>query len=214
MAEKQSEKIKTMDRESWNPKTSLGKMVKNGEITSVEEIFDMGKPIIEPEIVDILLPNMEAETLQLSSTQRVTDSGKKISFRAVVVIGDANGHVAIGVGKSDEVKPAIDYAIRDAKKHIISIKMGCGSWECKCGGIHSIPRKVIGKQGSTIVVLKPAPKGLGLAANKIVKTVLRRAGVKDVWSSSLGQTANVYNTAIATIKALNNLTNLKPQPAS
>jgi small subunit ribosomal protein S5 len=206
------ERVRMLDIEAWTPKTEIGRLVKNKEITAIEEIFNRGKPILEPEIVDALLPELEAETLMVSPTQRATDSGRKMSFRVVVVLGDKKGHVGIGVGKNDEVKPAIDYAMLDARKRMISVKSGCGSWECKCGSPHSLPREVRGKYGSTKVVLKPAPKGLGLAANSVVKKVLTIAGVNDIWSFSKGSTANIYNMAMATIDALNSLNRMKPQP--
>ncbi len=205
-----AEKVAIVDKETWNPKTEIGRMVKSGEITSFEQIVDMGKPVLEPEIADVLLTGMEAETLLIKSTQRVTDSGRKIQFRVVVVVGDKNGHVGIGVGKSDEIKPGIDYAVMDAKKKMISLKRACGSWECKCHTEHSIPKATTGKEGSTVVTLKPAPKGLGLASNATVKKVLSIAGVKDAWSTTSGNTNNVYNTAMATIKALENISMVKP----
>jgi small subunit ribosomal protein S5 len=205
------EKIKPIDIEAWTPKTMLGKMVKAGEISTLEQIFESGRKILEPEIVDVLLKDIEVETLLLKSTQRVTDSGRRTQFRVAVVIGDKNGHVGIGVGKADEVKPALESAIKDAKKNIISVKTGCGSWECRCNQKHSIPQKTVGKEGSTEVTLKPAPRGLGLAANDVVKKVLSAAGIKDVWSFSRGG-KNVYNTAMATLHALDKLNNLKVQP--
>lgn len=203
------EKMKPFSKEAWDPKTELGKRVKSGEISSIEQVFDLGKPIIEPEIVDALIPDMEFETLSVNSTQRVTDSGKRTQFRILIVIGDKKGHVGLGVGKSDEIAPAIEYAIRNAKKNIISIKKGCGSWECKCSVQHSLPHKTEGKEGSTKVTLKPAPRGLGLAANDTVKKVLSMAGVKDVWSA-VQNGGNLYNTAVATIVALDNLNTVKP----
>ncbi|MFH1785052.1 MAG: 30S ribosomal protein S5 [Candidatus Micrarchaeota archaeon] len=204
-----AEKIKIIDKESWQPRTILGMKVKNGEITTLEEVLETGKPILEPEMIDVLLPDMESENLQIKTTQRVTDSGKRAKFRVVSVIGDRKGHVGLGVGKSDELKPAIDYAVRDAKKHMISIRTGCGSWECKCAFQHSVPSKTSGKEGSTIITLKPAPRGLGLAGNEIVRKVLGIAGVKDVWSSMQGG-KNIYNMAVATVKALDGLNTLKP----
>ena len=208
---KSIEKLKPIDKEAWEPKTRLGRMAKSGEMPSFEEIVNTGKPILEPEIIDILIPDMESETLEVRTTQRVTDSGKRTKFRVVVVIGDRKGHVGVGVGKSEEFKPAMDYAIRNAKKNIISVKMGCGSWECRCTNPHSVPRKIHGKEGSTVVTLKSAPKGLGLASNDIVKKVLGMAGVKDVWSSTTGG-SNTYNMAMATLKALDALNTLKPAP--
>ncbi len=206
----QREKLRTVDKESWQPRTRVGMKVKDGEITTIEEVLEAGRPILEPEIVDVLLPDMESETLKINTTQRVTDSGKRTKFRVVTVIGDRKGHVGIGVGKSDELKPAMDYAIKDAKKHMISVRTGCGSWECKCSVKHSVVSKTVGKEGSTLVTLQPAPRGLGLAANHVVKKVLGMAGVNDVWSFTTGG-KNVYNMAAATIKALDNMNLIKPR---
>lgn len=205
-----AEKIKSIDKEAWAPKTFLGIKVKAGEMTSLEQVLESGKPVIEPEIIDILIPDMESENLQVKTTQRVTDSGKRTKFRVVTVIGDRKGHVGLGVGKSDELKPAMDYAVRDAKKHMVAVGLSCGSWECKCSVRHSLPQRTIGKEGSTVVTLKPAPRGLGIAANDVVKKVLGMAGVKDAWSSTKGG-KNVYNMAAATMKALDGLNTLKPR---
>jgi small subunit ribosomal protein S5 len=206
-----AEKLKRTDIGAWEPKSAVGKMVKAGEITTLEQIIDMGKPIIEPEIVDFLMPELEAETLQIKTTQRVTDSGKRTKFRVVVVVGDKRGHVGVGVGKSEEIKPAMDYAAREAKKNMIAVTMGCGSWECRCSMKHSVRTKTIGKEGSTKITIRPAPKGLGLAGNAVVRKVLTMAGVQDVWSSMSGG-RNVYNMAMASIDALDNLNKLKPMP--
>lgn len=194
---------------AWVPKTEVGKKVKNKEILTLEEIFETGKPILEYQIVDVLLPGLAEETLEISSTQRMTDCGRKMQFRAVVLVGDKAGHVGIGTGKSEEVKPAIESAVKNAKLNIISVPMGCGSWESRAKSFNSLPIKVIGKNGSVEVTLKPAPPGVGLAANKIVKKVLAAAGVKDIWSFSRGKTANIYNTGMAVINALSNLSNMR-----
>lgn len=206
------EKIKPVDIEAWTPKTQLGKKVKSGEITTLEQVLESGNPILESEIIDKLLPGLESDTLQVKTTQRVTDSGKRTQFRLVVVVGDRKGHVGLGVGKNEEIRPALNRAVRNAKKSMISVSAGCGSWECKCNVTHSLPQRAIGKEGSSIVVLKPAPRGLGLAANDVVKKVLNLAGVKDVWSFSSGG-RNTYNVAQATLNALHDLSTLKPQPS-
>ncbi len=197
------------EKPEWVPKTSIGAKVKGKEILSVEEIFALGKPIMEHEIVDFLLPDLEEETLEVSSTQRMTDCGRKMQFRAIVLVGDRRGHFGIGAGKSEEVKPAIELAVRDAKHKIISVPLGCGSWECGCKQKHSIPIQVIGKNGSVKVLLKPAPRGLGIAASKVVKKVLTLAGIKDVWSFSRGHTTNIYNTAMAVSNALDSLNSMR-----
>lgn len=188
----------------WIPKTDIGRQVKSGQITSVEEIFFMGKKILEQEIVDHLYPNLTEETLEVSSTQRMTDNGRKMQFRAIVLVGDKNGHVGIGAGKSEEVKPAIESAIKFAKRNLISVPLS-GQGNIK----NTLPIKVVGKVGSVEVTLKPAPLGLGLAANEVVKKVLSAAGVKDIWSFSRGRTRNIYNTSMAVIDALEQLNTMR-----
>ena len=206
-----AEKLNLVRKESWTPKTSLGRRVKEGHITELKSILDAGHKILEPEIVDVLLPDLEAETIEIKSTQRSTDSGRRAKFRIVVVVGNRKGYVGVGVGKNEEIRPAIAEAVNDAKKNIIYVPMGCGSWECRCSDKHSIPLKVSGKSSTTSVVLKPAPKGVRLAANHIIKIILKMAGIQDVWSYSRGN-SNVYATAMATMHALKHLTNRKPIP--
>ncbi len=196
-------------RPEWMPKTDIGRKVKNGEIASIEEIFSQGKGIQEPEIVDFLLKGVSEETLCIMNTQRMTDCGRKAQFRAVVLIGDKSGHVGIGSGKSEEVQPAIEAAAKDARRNLISVPIGCGSWECGCKTRHSLPIRVVGKNGSVEVVLKPAPRGLGIAANSVVKKVLAAAGVKDSWSFSRGRTRSTYNMAMAVLKALDSLNSMR-----
>jgi small subunit ribosomal protein S5 len=195
--------------EAWQPKTELGRKVKSRDITSVDEIFEMGKPILEHEIVDALVPNIKDEVLQINQTTRMTDSGRKFAYRAVVLVGDENGHVGIGSGKAAEAKPAVESAIKYAKRNIIKAPLGCGSWECGCGTRHSLPLAVLGRNGSVYVTIKPAPRGLGIAAGEVVKKVLRMAGVHDAWTFSKGRTRNVYNTAMATLDALDGMNRMK-----
>ncbi|MDE1860906.1 MAG: 30S ribosomal protein S5 [Candidatus Micrarchaeota archaeon] len=184
-------------------------MVKNKEITSIEQIFSTGKLIKEVEIIDALLPNLEDKVLEIASVQRMTKNNRKQKYRATVIIGDRNGHIGLGVGKDVEAKPAIQTGIRDAKKHIISINLGCGSWECNCGTRHSIPLKVQAKCGSSEVILKPAPRGVGIAASNTVKNVLELAGIKDMWTFSRGRTRDIYNVSLATYEALSQLNGMK-----
>jgi len=193
------------EKKVWIPRSSIGKKVKEKQIVNIDEIFELGKPILEHEIVDELLPDIEHEVLEVKSTQRMTDCGRKAQFRVIVLVGDKNGHVGVGFGKSEEIRPAIESALKNAKRRIISVPLGCGSWECGCGKKHSVPIKVVGRGGSIEITLKPAPAGLGLAANKIVRKVLLMAGMKDVWSFSRGSTSNIYNMSTATIDALDSL---------
>ncbi len=197
------------DESTWTPKTKVGVQVKRGDIKNIEEIFASGKIIKEVGIVDALIPKLEDKVLEIASVQRMTKNNRRQKFRVTVVVGDRNGHVGIGVGKDVEVKPAIETAIRDAKKNIISIRLGCGSWECNCGTQHTLPLTETAKCGSSLVTLKPAPRGVGIVAAETMRSVLELAGVKDVWTYSRGRTRNVYNVAIATYSALKKVTEVK-----
>ncbi|VVC72013.1 30S ribosomal protein S5 [uncultured archaeon] len=196
-------------RAEWNPKTILGRKVKNGEITSLEQIRAMGRKSLEPQIIDYLLPDLREEVLDLSSMQRMTASGRKQQMRAVLVMGNGNGYVAVGTGKAPEARDAIAKAIVNAKKHVIHVSLGSGSWETQAKGTNSIPQTVMGRSGSLQLVLKPAPPGVGIVAGQVTRTVLRLAGVKDVWSFSKGRTRNVLNTVLATMDALDKRNNIK-----
>lgn len=196
-------------RPEWIPKSDIGRKVKNREVLSLEEIHAMGRPILESEIIDFLLPTLTEETLEIMNTQRMTDCGRKAQFRAIVLVGDKNGHVGIGAGKSEEVRPAIEAAAKNARRHMVAVPLGCGSWECGCKTRHSLPIKVIGKNGSVEVTLKPAPRGLGIAANPVVRKVLQAAGVKDAWSFSRGHTENIFNMSCAVLNALQSLNTMR-----
>ncbi len=195
--------------EAWQPKTKIGSDVKGGKIVSIEQIFASGKPIKEVEIVNALIPDIESKILEVASVQRMTKNNRRQKYRATVVVGDRHGHVGIGTAKDVEVRPAVSAAIKDAKLKIISVPFGCGSWECNCGTNHSLPLRVSGKCGTSEIILKPAPRGVGVVANSVVKTVVELAGISDVWSFSRGRTRDIYNTAIATYEALKSITELK-----
>ncbi len=195
--------------DSWNPKTELGRKVKAKEIVNLSDILKSGKPILESEIVDVLLPNLMQETIELSSTQRMTDSGRKAKYRAVVVVGDGQEYIGIGQGKADEVRPAIEAAVRDAKYNIAHVNLGCGSSQCDCGSKHSLPIQITGKHGGVKITLRPAPRGTGIVANRIVKKVLQLAGVKDIWTKAEGRTKNRFNTSMAVVDALDQLNRIR-----
>ncbi|MGQ4833169.1 MAG: 30S ribosomal protein S5 [Candidatus Asgardarchaeia archaeon] len=190
--------------EEWVPRTKLGRMVKEGHITSIDEIFQQALPIQEAEIVDILLPNLREEVVDINLVQKQTDAGELSRFKVTVVIGNENGYVGVGEGKAREIGPAIRIAIRDAKLNLIPVRLGCGSWECGCGAPHSLPFKVEGKAGSVRVVLLPAPRGTGLVAADSIKVLLRLAGLKDVRSYSKGHTKTTVNFVKAAYNALKN----------
>ncbi|MEM1670470.1 MAG: 30S ribosomal protein S5 [Archaeoglobaceae archaeon] len=186
----------------WIPKTRLGKLVAEGKIKTIEDALSSGLPIKEPEIVDVLLPDLEEDILEISMVQRVTDSGRRTKFRVTAVVGNRNGYVGIGTGKASQVAPAIQKAIENAKINIFGVMRGCGSWECGCGTAHSVPFRVSGECGSVMVTLIPGPKGLGVVAADVAKRVIELAGVKDVWSITSGETRTTLNFAMATFDAL------------
>ncbi|NPA98606.1 MAG: 30S ribosomal protein S5 [Crenarchaeota archaeon] len=190
--------------ESWVPRTRVGKMVVEGKITSLKDIFDNNLPLLEPEIVDYLLPDLKYERIDVGIVQKVTDAGRVSRFRVVVVIGNGDGFVGVGAGKARQYLVALRKALRNAKLNITPVRRGCGSWECRCGEPHSVPFIVKGKSGSVVVTLKPAPKGTGLVAGDVAKAVLRMAGIKDVWTETLGETRTTLNFAKAVVEALRN----------
>ncbi len=204
-----NEKRQEFNVEAWEPVTELGKKVKAGSITSIEQIFAMGKSIEENGIVDALLPNLNSDVVEIKSVQRMTRNNRKQKFRVTAIVGDGNGHVGVGAAKDIEVKAAIDSAINAAKRNVVPVLMGCGSWQCTCGTAHSLPFVVRGKCGSVEVLLKPAPKGLGIVASKHVKKMLELAGVKDVWSFSKGRTRTTYNVLMAVSNAFRNTISMK-----
>lgn len=193
----------------WEPRTRLGELIRSGEITTMHEALKTGLPLREPEIVDLLLPNLEDEVLDVNMVQRMTDSGRRVKFSITVVVGNRDGYVGIGQFKGKEVGPSIRKAINNAKLNIIEIKRGCGSWECGCGTTHTIPFQVRGKASSCEVVLKPAPRGVGLAVGDVAKHILRLAGYEDVWGFTRGQTRTTVNYAKAVFDALEQMATIR-----
>lgn len=196
--------MSVVDLSLWEPKTALGRMVKEGKIRTIDEVFANNLLIKEPEIVDILLPGLKQELLNLNLVQRQTHAGERNQFQAVVAVGNEDGYVGVGIGKSRQVRQAIEKATREAKLNITPVRRGCGSWKCSCDEPHSVPFMVSGKSGSVEVTLIPAPKGVGLVAGDVAKVVLRLAGIKDVWTKTRGDTRTTLNFALAVFNALRN----------
>jgi small subunit ribosomal protein S5 len=194
---------------SWTPKTELGRAVKSGKITNIDEIYEKGYKILEPEIIDSLL-TLSDHLIQTAKTTRVTRAGRKSSFRAEVLIGNKNGYVGVGTGKDADRFPAINKAKRSAKLNLIRVYRGSGSWEEQATeDKHSIPFKVQGRSGSVRVVLMPAPKGTGLAVGKAIKPVLELAGIKNVWGRTAGRSTISLNFAQAAVDALSQTGKMK-----
>jgi small subunit ribosomal protein S5 len=192
------------EADGWEPVTRLGRQVQDEEITSMEQALDSGLPLKEPEIVDRLLPGLEDEVLDINMVQRMTDSGRRVKFRCVVVVGNRDGYLGYAEGREDQVGSAIQKAIDIAKLNIIKVERGSGSWEDRSEAPHSLARKTTGKAGSVEVELIPAPLGLGLAASDTVRHVLELGGVEDAWTKSYGNTRTTLNLGKATFNALKN----------
>jgi small subunit ribosomal protein S5 len=142
--------------------------------------------------------------LDINMVQRMTDSGRRVKFRVVVVVGNRNGYVGYAQGRDDQVGGAIQKAIDIAKLNIIDVSRGCGSWECGCGRPHTVALRTSGNAGSVEVELRPAPRGLGLAGGATPRKVLALAGIEDAWTHSSGTTRTTVNFAKATFQALRN----------
>jgi len=200
----------------WVPKTKLGKDVRNGKIKKIDEILDSNQKIIEDEIVDLLLP-IKTDLIAIGhakgkfgggkrrawrQTQRITQEGGVMTFSAMAIVGDENGHIGIGVGKAAETLPARDKATRKAKLNLMKIKRACSAFDCSCDDPHSIPFKVEGKAGSVRVIFTPAPQGTGLVVASELKKLLKMAGIKDIYSKTFGKKRTTFNLIKAAIDAL------------
>lgn len=205
------------DLSQWVPKTKLGRQVKKEEIKNIDEILDSGRVILEEQIVDSLL-DIKSDLISIGQakgkfgggkrrawrqTQRKTKEGNVPTFSTMAVVGDGNGHIGIGEGRSSETLPARDKAIRQAKLSLIRIQRGCSAFDCACDELHTIPFEVNGKSGSVKVTLIPAPQGTGLVVGKELKKVLSLAGIEDVYSRTEGRKRTTFNLVKACFEALN-----------
>ena len=142
----------------------------------------------------------QEKVVQIRRICKVVKGGKKLGFRAVVVVGDGDGTVGVGVGKANEVSSAIRKSVEDAKKHQIKVPM-VGK---------TIPHNTEGEWGASKVIIRPAPTGTGVIAGGAVRTVLELAGIADVVAKSIGA-SNAINTARATIEGLRTLKTLQQE---
>lgn len=137
--------------------------------------------------------------VQVKRVTKVVKGGKKLSFRAVIVIGNEKGQVGVGIGKATDVIGAVKKGVTNAKKHTVSVPLTRS---------YSIPHKISGIAGAAQVLMRPSAPGSGVIAGGSVRTVLELAGIQNILTKQLGS-SNVLNNARATINALLNLRTLK-----
>lgn len=137
---------------------------------------------------------LKEKVVQIRRVTKVVKGGKKMGFRAVVVVGDLKSHVGLGIGKAAEVSAAIRKGVEAAKKSMIEVPM--------IGG--TITHDVLGRFSASRVVLRPAPRGTGVIAGGAVRTILELSGLRNVVAKSIGS-ANAINVARATLQALTSL---------
>nr|YP_009393363.1 ribosomal protein S5 [Symphyocladiella dendroidea]ARW61925.1 ribosomal protein S5 [Symphyocladiella dendroidea] len=143
--------------------------------------------------------NWEEKVVQVKRVTKVVKGGKKLSFRAVLIIGNEHGQIGVGVGKANDVIGAVKKGVADAKKHTISIPLT---------KYFSIPHPINGTSGAAKIILRPSATGSGVIAGGSTRTVLELAGIKNILAKQIGS-SNTLNNARAVLNALNNLRTFK-----
>ena len=184
--------------------TKLGRLVKEGRIRSLEEIFLHSMPIKEHQIVDHFFPptagKLKDEVMTIKPVQKQTSAGQRTRFKAYVAVGDNDGHLGLGHKCAKEVATAIRGAIIQAKMNVIPIRRGY--WGKKAGAPHTVANKLMGKCGSVRVRLIPAPRGTGLVAAPASKKILAMAGLEDCYSTTRGHSRTTGNFITAVFNAV------------
>nr|BAN40592.1 40S ribosomal protein S2-4, putative [Entamoeba invadens] len=184
----------------WVPVTKLGRLVKDGKVKTIDQIFEFGLKIKEYQIVDTLLQDLKEEMMCMQSVQKQTAAGQRTRLKAYIAIGDGKGHVGLGVKCAKEVASAIKGAMIQAKLSIIPVRRGY--WGATIGTVHTVPCKLTGACGSVRIRLVPAPRGSGIVASVTPRKFLVLAGIEDVFTQSNGHTKTLGNFVKATYDAV------------
>jgi len=188
------------ENKEWIPVTKLGRLVKDGKIRSMAEVYRFAMPVKEFQIIDHFFPKLTDEVIKIMPVQKQTQAGQRTRFKAFVIIGDSQGHVGLGVKCSKEVATAIRGAIILAKLSIVPVRLGY--WGTVLGEPHTVPAKLTGKCGSVSCRLVPAPRGTGIVSAPKIKKLLELAGVEDVYTQTSGKTKTLGNFIRAVFKAI------------
>ncbi len=160
----------------------------------------MNERSVRPRVEKEKESEFKEKVVQIRRVTKVVKGGKKMGFRAVVVVGDALARVGLGIGKAAEVSAAIRKGVESAKKNQIDV--------CQVEG--TLPHDIVGIYGASKVILRPAPPGTGVIAGGAVRTILELGGIKNVVAKSIGSN-NAINVARATLDALTLLKDLEEE---
>lgn len=141
------------------------------------------------------VPELQERVVYINRVSKVVKGGRRFALTALVVVGDGNGHVGVGMGKSQEVPIAIKKGVEDAKKNMFSVPLTAEK---------TLPHEIVGEHGAGRVLIKPATPGTGVIAGGAARAVMELAGVTDCFAKSLGAD-NVMNVVKATAEGLKNM---------